>query len=211
MSKETNQPNASARDLSPDAWNERYSSGDTPWDLSGPTPEFERVLDSGRLPKKGRVLVPGGGRGHDAILFASRGYEVDLVDFAPQALEAALIEAAKRKVTIFAYRQDFFDLPSLPYHAGTYDIFLEYTFFCAIDPSLRERYVKAAATLLKPGGWLMGLFFPLTSDKPAPPFVVSEEEIRRIFAPYFEVTIEKPASSVKARAGRELLGLFRRK
>lgn len=198
-------------DLGPNAWNERYNAGDTPWDLSGPTPEFRRILDSGRLPKKGRVLVPGGGRGHDAILFAERGYEVDLVDFAPRALEAALIEASKQKATVFAYLQDFFALPSLPYHAASYDIFLEYTFFCAIDPSLRERYVKAAAALLKPGGWLMGLFFPLSTDKPGPPFVVSEEEVRRLFAPYFEVTIEKPQDSVKPRAGRELLGLFRRK
>lgn len=157
------------------------------------------------------MLVPGGGRGHDAILLAERGYEVDLVDFAPLALEAALIEAAKRKATVFAYRQDFFELPALPYHAASYDIFLEYTFFCAIDPSQRERYVKAAATLLKPGGWLVGLFFPLNIDKPGPPFVVSEDEVRRLFAPFFEVTIEKPQESVKPRAGREFLGLFRRK
>lgn len=198
-------------DLSPAAWDDRYTSGDTPWDLSGPTPEFARLLASGRLPKKARVLVPGGGRGHDAILFAEKGYEVDLVDFAPRALEAALIEAARHKVTVFAYRQDFFDLPSLPYHAASYDILLEYTFFCAIDPSLRERYVKAAAGLLRPGGWLVGLFFPLSTDKPGPPFVVSEDEVRKLFTPYFEITIEKPQESVKARAGREFLALFRRK
>lgn len=198
-------------DLGPASWDGRYSSGDTPWDLSGPTPEFARLLASGRLPRKGRVLVPGGGRGHDAILFAEKGYEVDLVDFAPLALEAALAEAAKRKATVFAYQQDFFDLPNLPYHAGSYDIFLEYTFFCAIDPSLRERYVKAAAALLRPGGWLVGLFFPLSTDKPGPPFQVSEDEVRKLFTPYFEITIEKPQESVKPRAGREFLALFRRK
>lgn len=198
-------------DLSPDAWNSRYQSGDTPWDLSGPTPEFKRLLDEGNLPPRGRVLVPGGGRGYDAVLFAERKFEVDLVDFAPQALEAALIEAARQKLTVFVYRQDFFALPELPYHACSYDIILEYTFFCAIDPALRPAYVKTAAALLKPGGLLVGLFFPLEMDKPGPPFVVSEKEVRELFAADFEITIEKPQMSIKARAGREFLGLFRRK
>jgi methyl halide transferase len=191
-------------------WNERYLNQDTPWDLASPTPEFERLLESGRLPKKGRVLVPGGGRGHDAILFAQKGYEVDLVDFAPAALEAALITASQKKATIFAYRQDFFALPSLAYHHN-YDILLEYTFFCAIDPSLRMKYAEAAASMLRPGGWLVGLFFPLASDKPGPPFVVSRKEIESVFAPYFEMEFEEPRSSVKPRAGREILGVFRRK
>ncbi len=198
-------------DLGAKSWNERYHSGDTPWDLSGPTPEFQRILSTGRLPAKGRVLVPGGGRGHDALLFAEKGFEVDLVDFAPDALEAALIEASQRKLTVWAYRQDFFDLPAIAYHNASYDIFLEYTFFCAIDPALRARYVETAAALIKPGGWLLGLFFPLSTDKPGPPFVISEDEVRTLFSPYFELSIEKPAESVKARAGREFLGVFRRK
>jgi SAM-dependent methyltransferase len=197
-------------DLSPEAWNERYQSADTPWDLSGPTPEFTRLIQEGRLPPKGRVLVPGGGRGHDAILFAQRGYEVDLVDFAPKALEAALAEASRHKATVFAYCQDFFGLPSLPYHRASYDILLEYTFFCAIDPALRKKYVEAAAALLKPGGVLAGLFFPLETNKPGPPFLVSEKEVRELFAPSFELMIEKPRASVKPRDGREFLGLFRR-
>lgn len=198
-------------DLSPQAWNERYKSGDTPWDLSTPTPEFLRLLDANLLPPKGKVLIPGGGRGHDARLFAERHYEVDLVDFAPKALEAALIEAAEAKLTVFAYRRDFFDLPGTSYHQENYDLFLEYTFFCAIDPALRPKYVTTAAQLLKPGGTFVGLFFPTSIDKPGPPFQVSQEEVQKLFAPYFEVRFEKPAQSVGPRAGREFLGIFRRK
>ncbi|HEY8278574.1 MAG TPA: methyltransferase domain-containing protein [Bdellovibrionota bacterium] len=198
-------------DLSPSDWNERYQRGDTPWDLSGPTPEFQRLLDEGLLPPKGKVLVPGGGRGHDAILFAERGFEVDLVDFAPDALRAALEEASRHKAAVYAYCQNFFDLPSLGYHQNSYDIVLEYTFFCAIDPAQRARYVKTVASLLKPKGWLVGLFFPLTIDKPGPPFQVSEAEVRELFGREFELTIEKPKKSVKPREGREFLGLFRKK
>ncbi len=200
-------------ELSPEAWNERYKDGNTPWDLSGPTPEFVRLLEEGLLPPKGRVLVPGGGRGHDAILFAQRNsqYEVALVDFAPEALQAALVESAKLKATVLAFRQNFFDLPSIGYHQANYDLILEYTFFCAIAPELRPAYVKTVSSLLKSGGLLAGLFFPLTIDKPGPPFAVSQDEVEKLFQPYFDVKIEKPQRSVKPREGREFLGLFRRK
>jgi hypothetical protein len=157
------------------------------------------------------VLVPGGGRGHDAILFAQHHYAVDLVDFAPEALDAALREAARQKITVHAYCRDFFDLPAVGYHQSAYDLLLEYTFFCAIDPGLRPRYSEAAAAMLKPGGLLAGLFFPLESDKPSPPFLVSEEEVRSLFQKDFDIRIEHPVQSVKPRMGREFLGLFRKK
>ena len=83
--------------LGPEAWNERYLQNDTPWDLAGPTPELVRLLDSKRWKPPGHVLVPGGGRGHDAILFARHGFTVDLVDFAPSAIEAALQLASREK------------------------------------------------------------------------------------------------------------------
>ncbi|MGE3262457.1 MAG: methyltransferase domain-containing protein [Bacteriovoracia bacterium] len=199
------------KDLSADAWNQFYQDANTPWDLSGPTPEFERLLEEKQIPLGAVVLVPGGGRGHDAIRYAQAGCEVDLVDFAPQALQLSLELAHKAAAKVYAYRQDFFVLPTLPYHRGRYDILLEYTFFCAIDPALRPRYVEAVAQLLKPGGLLVGLFFPLESEKEGPPFLVSREEVENLFRPYFELKIEAPQRSVKPRAGREFLGLFRRK
>ncbi|MGZ3651395.1 MAG: methyltransferase domain-containing protein [Bdellovibrionota bacterium] len=209
-------------DLSPAAWNDRYKSQDTPWDLSGPTPEFVRLLDAGVLtPKapdgahadsaKPKALVPGGGRGYDAILLAQRGFDVDFVDFAPDAVEAALVEASRQKTVIYAYCRNFFDLPLVGYHQSNYDLLLEYTFFCAISPDQRPNYVKAAAALLRKGGKLVGLFFPTAIDKEGPPFQVSEAEVEKLFSPYFDVKIEKPQCSVKPREGREFLGIFTRK
>lgn len=199
------------KDLSADAWDQRYAEGNIPWDLQGPTPEFVRLVEEKRLPAKGIALVPGGGQGHDAILLAQAGFEVDLVDFSPRAITAALELAHKSNTRLFAYLHDFFALPTLPYHRGRYDLLLEYTFFCAIDPALRPAYVKAVAALLKPGGRLVGLFFPLATDKEGPPFLVSREEVEALFRPYFELTIESPQRSVKPRAGREFLGIFQRK
>lgn len=197
-------------DLSPEAWNQRYLETNTPWDLTGPTPEFARLLRDKIIPSRGVALVPGGGRGHDAILLAQSGYEVDLVDFAPAALAEAQELAAKAGVKINTYRRDFFQLLESPFHQEHYDLVLEYTFFCAIDPAQRASYVQTMARLLKPGGLLVGLFFPLTTDKPGPPFLVERAEVEALFRPYFQIRIESPLESVKPRAGREFLGLFRK-
>jgi SAM-dependent methyltransferase len=198
-------------DLSPAAWENRYQTGEIPWDLAGPTPELLRLLEEKILPTKGRVLIPGGGRGHDAVHLAKAGWDTHLVDFAPTALNAVLEEAARAKVTVSVYHHDFFTLPTFGSLQERFSAIWEYTFFCAIDPALRPAYAKAAAALLPPGGLFVGLFFPTESAKEPPPFPVSREEVRAIFAPYFEMEIGEPRASVKPRAGREFLGMFRRR
>ncbi len=197
------------KELSATAWENRYRESNTPWDLAGPTPEFVRLAKEGWFPKRGKALVPGGGRGYDAIHLAKLGLEVDLVDFAPSALNAALELAAQEKVTIYAYRENFFELPKQGYHQKAYDLVLEYTFFCAIDPSLREAYALAMHQLLKPGGLFLGLFFPLNTDKEGPPFVVAQSEVEKIFSPYFSLEFQKPIASISPRKDREFLGIFR--
>ena len=51
-------------------WEGRYQAGRTGWERGVPTPAFRRLLASDRAPVPGRVVVPGCGRGHDALLFA---------------------------------------------------------------------------------------------------------------------------------------------
>ncbi|RZA06500.1 MAG: methyltransferase domain-containing protein [Proteobacteria bacterium] len=198
-------------DLSAKAWEARYTDGNTPWDLSGPTPELARILAAGRLPKKGRALIPGGGRGHDAVLLAQSGLDAHLVDFAPSALNAVLEASSRAKVAVQVYRQDFFALPKLAALQQSFDLLWEYTFYCAIDLKLRGEYAKAAHALLKPGGIFVGLFFPLDFKQAGPPFEVSRAEIEKNFAPYFELHFEEPGMSVKPRAGKEILGIFTRR
>ncbi len=188
--------------LSAADWDQRYQQKDTPWDLTGPTPELLRLVPS--LPPSGRALVPGGGRGHDALALAQHGMETHLVDFAPTAID----EARALGKSIHLHCLDFFTLPEIPSHHAAYDLIWEYTFFCAIAPDLRARYVATIEKLLKPGGLFLGLFFPLVSEKSPPPFVVTESEVRALFPATLQ--IEKPQASVKPRAGREFLGFYRK-
>jgi hypothetical protein len=60
---------------SPQFWQQSYQDGRFPWDLGGPTPVFQRLLEHKRFPP-GRMIVLGAGRGHDARLFARYGFNV---------------------------------------------------------------------------------------------------------------------------------------
>jgi len=199
------------KDLSAQAWNDRYLNQNTPWDLSGPTPEFQRLMETNLFKRGMNVIIPGGGRGYDAVELAKHGVVPYLVDFAPEPLKQTLERAAAEKVTVYTYRKDFFTLLDDSFHRGFYDAVLEYTFYCAIDPQLRAEYAQRAAELLRPHGLFVGLFFPTEMDREGPPFVVSEEDVRASFSPYFDITFERPKKSIGAREGREFLGILKKR
>lgn len=198
--------------LNQDAWDKRYETGDTPWNLQSATPEFLLLLEEKKLfQPKMEILVPGAGHGHDAVAFAKAGFTVSSVDLSPRATQALLINAAEEKTTVQCFREDYFDMPAQGYHQERYDRILEYTFFCAIDPSLRPRYVEASTKLLKPKGAIIGLFFPTDGRAGGPPFAVSRQEIEALFSPHFVLEISEPRRSVKPREGKEFLGIFHKR
>ena len=53
---------------------------------------------------------------------------------------------------------DFLDADFSPGGLGVFDMLCEHTFFCAIEPGDRDRYVAAAARALRSGGKLFGAF-----------------------------------------------------
>ena len=65
---------------------------------------------------------------------------------------------------------DIFKLPQ--YFNNYFDIVIEYTCFCAIDPKTRVNYIKMVKDILKPRGKFIGLLFPLdlNTNADGPPF-----------------------------------------
>jgi len=200
----------------PSYWSERYRRGDTPWDLGAETPAFIALVERLDFPKPTEqwhpaVVVPGCGYGHDALMLARRGYDVTAVDFASEPLDYLQQTARLVGLAINTVQCDVFDLPSL--YLSAFDIALEYTCYCAIDPSRRQEYANVLASLLKPNGIVAGLFFPFdTVERSGPPFSVNEHEIRTQFerAGFVLLSSELPIESHPARAGRERLMLFRK-
>lgn len=189
-------------------WDSRYHRRQTPWDLGGPTPVFERLIRAGTIPR-GHLLVPGAGRGYDAIAFARAGYRVTTLDLSPLASGELRAAAEAAGVELDVRVADFFALDE----PAEYDAVLEYTFYCAIAPGLRTAYRDRMARLIKPGGVLFGLFFPLKAPDPdGPPFEVSVDEVKRSFEGTFELLCEEfPAESIKPRKGNEVLMIWRLK
>jgi len=196
-------------------WETRYRQGDTPWEKGAAAPPLLELLarwKQGPLWAGGSVLVPGCGFGHDVREIAKGGVTVLGVD-----LSAAAVERANtfEKVGAESYRQeDLFDSRWWP-EAG-FGGWWEHTCFCAIDPADRPRYAAAAGALVRPGGWLCGVFF-LTPNDPGeegqgPPFESTQKEIIGVLAPWFDLEeCWAPESGYPGRVGREWVAIFRRR
>jgi SAM-dependent methyltransferase len=188
-------------------WEERYQSGDTPWEKGTPSPPLLEWLARHEI--RGRVLVPGCGSGHDVRALARAGADPVGIDLAPSAILQA--DAHPR---VGAERYEAANLFELPGHLiGAFDWVFEHTCFCAIDPSRRSEYVAGVVAALKPHGRLLAVFYiDPDHDEAGPPFRVSREEIARHFGGHFEeITAYVPELAHPGREGRELVCVLRRK
>jgi len=195
-------------------WNERYLSGDTPWEKGSPSPPLLELL--GRTGKEiwgsGIILVPGCGTGHDVRALAATGLKVLGLDLAGLAVEKA--ESYQKSGAESYAEGDFLDPV---WRAGkSFSAIWEHTCFCAIDPSRRADYAKACAELIPSGGHLVAVFF-LTAQEPGhehegPPFNSNIAELDTRLAQWFDrIDSWVPGMSFPGREGDEWLAVYRRR
>lgn len=193
----------------PEFWQDLYEHGGDGWELRQPHPSLVHFVDT-TPPPRGRVAVPGCGRGHDARHLARQGYQAVGFDFAPAAVAEARALARKEGVRVTFEQRDIFTL-ALD-HRAAFDGVWEYTCFCAIEPRRRAEYVETMAAIVKPGGWFLAVFFPIRVGGGGPPFPTSRPEVRRLLAPHFLVERAfTPARPVQRRAGQEWMVLATRR
>ena len=138
--------------LDRDFWESRYTTADTGWDLGGPSTPLKEYID--QLTNKAlRILIPGAGRAYEAEYLQTLGFKnvfvIDLTDAPFADLLKRCPDFPKDHLIV----GDFFA------HQASYDLIVEQTFFCALDPALRTRYVEKMYELLVPGGKLVGVLF----------------------------------------------------
>lgn len=187
-------------------WDNRYLSDQTGWDIGFPSTPLRDYIDQLKS-KELSILIPGCGNAYEAEYLLENGFlHLSVVDISP-VLTQRLKEKFKRWLNseLTVITGDFFGLD------GTYDLVLEQTFFCALDPDLRTEYVKKIHSLLNPGGKLVGLLFD-RSFEGGPPFGGSKDEYITLFSPFFHIrTMEPCYNSIKPRMGTELFIILEKK
>ncbi|MBE0407043.1 methyltransferase domain-containing protein [Psychrobacter sp. AOP22-C1-22] len=187
-----------------DFWQQRYEQDSIGWDMGQVSPPLKAYID--QLPESAKdqaILVPGAGNAYEVGYLHEQGFtNVTLVDFAP-----APIKAFAERYPDFPAEHlicaDFFNLSPEQYQ---FDWVLEQTFFCAINPTRRDEYVRQMAALLKPKGKLVGLLFDKDFGRKEPPFGGTKAEYQQHFESHFDIEIMAPSyNSHPARQGSELL------
>ncbi|WP_338127391.1 hypothetical protein [Tenacibaculum piscium] len=93
----------------------------------------------------------------------------------------------------------------------TFDLVIEQTFFCALNPNLRLNYAKKMNDLLTEKGKLVGLLFDAILNDNHPPFGGNKKEYITYFKPYFRFNVlEKCYNSYHNRQAMELFMIFQK-
>lgn len=185
-------------------WEERYQKKETGWDVGKITPPLKAYID--QIENKAlKILIPGAGNGYEFDYLIEKGfYNVYVIDFARQPLDNLKIRNPKYKDNFI--QGNFFEWND------TFDLVIEQTFFCALNPQLRTNYVSKMYSMLKPNGKIAGLLFDFPLTEVGPPFGGSKEEYLNLFSEIYHIkTLEKAHNSIKPRENKELFFIFEKK
>jgi len=124
-------------------WNNRYLENKFSWDLGSVSPPLKNYFDQ-LTNKTISILIPGAGNAYEAEYIINSGFiNVCMLDFADEPIKRFNFRNPKINSYQFIC-ENFFD------HIGQYDLIIEQTFFCALNPLLRPKYAEKTFNLLKP-------------------------------------------------------------
>ncbi|WP_317040019.1 class I SAM-dependent methyltransferase [Flavobacterium terrigena] len=190
--------------LNKEYWENRYQTDSAKWDIGHVSTPLKEYID--QLKNKDiKILIPGAGNAYELDYLIEKGFHnVFVIDFAQQPIDAIL--SRNKDLEKHIIQGDFFN------HNETYDLIIEQTFFCALNPSLRENYVSKMHDLLSDKGKISGLLFNFPLTEAGPPFGGSYEEYVNLFSEKFTIkTLEPAYNSIKPRANTELFFTFEKK
>ncbi|WP_334055970.1 methyltransferase [Polaribacter sp. P097] len=183
-------------------WDNKYITNKTGWDLGQVSPPLKAYFD--QLTNKDlKILIPGGGNSHEAEYLLENDFtNVYVIDISKLALTNL-----KKRVPGFPssnlIHQNFFKLNQ------TFDLVIEQTFFCALNPNLREEYVSKMHSVLNDNGKLVGLLFDAKLNEDHPPFGGDKKEYASLFRNLFTIELlEECYNSIQNRKGMELFCKF---
>lgn len=184
-------------------WDNQYQANATGWDLGQVSPPIKTYIDTIEN-KDAKILIPGCGNTYEAEYLLQKGFtNVTVIDIAPTLVENLRLKFANNNY-IKVVLGDFFE------HQGKYDFIIEQTFFCALPPPMRQKYVWKMHQLLSDYGKLIGLLFNREFEV-SPPFGGSLNEYEQLFYKAFTFnSLSLAENSIPSRANTELFIEFQK-
>jgi hypothetical protein len=191
--------------LNKNFWKERYDTNTIGWDCGQITTPLKTYID--QIENKSlKILIPGAGNSYEAEYLHNKGFtNVHVIDLVKHPLDNLSNRVPNFPKTNLI-QGNFFELDD------TFDLIIEQTFFCALNPSLRADYVKKMQSLLNKNGKIVGLLFNFQLTEDGPPFGGSKKEYLERFSQDFNIiTLDTCHNSISPRQDRELFFIFERK
>lgn len=184
-----------------DYWKSRWQRGETGWHRDEVMPLLQKHWPSLHAQAGSEVLVPLSGKTLDMPWLATQGQRVLGIELSERAIKAFFVEQDLSDVAS--------DTPDGPLHRAGDIAILEADAFevspamlsgvrhvydraalIALPPDLRKRYVDTLYARLpaRTTALLITLEYP-QHEKDGPPFSVSEEEVRTLFSPAWDVAL----------------------
>ncbi|KAH7119371.1 S-adenosyl-L-methionine-dependent methyltransferase [Dactylonectria estremocensis] len=172
-------------------WTELWDTDQSDlWDRGKPSPALIEFIESkpqvlANISNKYRpkALVPGCGKGYDVVALALHGFDAYGLEVSDKGAVTARQYAASELAEPSEYNYhdldtwptgdaggvtivagDFFQKGWEPHGLKGFDLIYDYTFLCALHPSLRQAWARRMHELLSPGGVLICLEFPLYKE-----------------------------------------------
>jgi SAM-dependent methyltransferase len=167
-------------------WTKRWDGGKIPWDLGGIPAALVSFLTRNQTPT--RALIPGCGSGYEVQAFHAAGHDVTAIEFAAAAVARArevLGPLGDKVIHGNFFKHDFGE--------NRYGIIYERGFLCSQPTTRWPDYASRMASLLSPGGRLVGLFLYGQEPEP-PPYPLTEETAAGMLGPYFRLLHSEPVA-----------------
>ena len=123
------------QDLDENYWENRYQKQDTGWDIGEISAPLKVYFDQ-ITNKQQKILIPGCGRAYEAEYLFKLGF----TNVFPSDISITAKMDFLKRVPNFPPENwistDFFEINQ------KFDLIIEQTFFCALDPKLRDNYAK---------------------------------------------------------------------
>jgi SAM-dependent methyltransferase len=199
--------NTQSGDEGPAAWwNERYESGDMPWDTGEPQSALVEAVEEYGL--SGRVLDIGCGTGTHALWAAERGHPAVGLDISEQGIERARARAADRDLDVRFRVGNALDLDA---DIGEFGAILDSGLFHAFEAEGHAAYAAEVADVLRAGGRLFIVGFGPDAPTDFGPVPLSPADVRQAFADgWQELACREATFETRAMDVPGLLAVFER-